>query len=98
MPATVLLPAVKTPHRRARSRDRASCGPTRPGRLVPAHGIRDGTGRTRCPRAGQGEPVLGTVAEVHLPRAKGGQSAEPGCLIAMDRFDVKVQPVLGELR
>jgi hypothetical protein len=46
----------------------------------------------------QDEPVLDTLADVHLPRAQGEQPAELGRLIAMDRFDVKVQPVLGEFR
>src|SRR5262249_9141395 len=46
----------------------------------------------------QDEPVLGTLADVHLPRAKGEKPAKLGCLIAMDRLDVKMQPVLGAFR
>ena len=66
--------------------------------LVLAHGIRDGRGRTRCPRVGRDDPVPVTLADVCLPRAIGEQAAELGCLIAVDGFDVQVQPVLGELR
>jgi hypothetical protein len=47
---------------------------------------------------GQDEPAPGTLPDVHLPRAKGEQPVELRRLIAIDRFDVKVQPVLGELR
>ncbi len=47
---------------------------------------------------GQDEPVLATLADVHLSRAKGEQPVELGRMIAVDGFDVQVQPVLGELR
>jgi hypothetical protein len=46
---------------------------------------------------GQGDPAPVTLADVCLPRAKGEQAAELGCLIAVDGFDVQLQLVLDEL-
>src|ERR1035438_9491908 len=44
------------------------------------------------------EPVRAALADIHLPGAKGEQPVELGSLIAVDGFDIQVQPVLGKLR
>ena len=50
------------------------------------------------PRGRPGRPSSDHLADVCLPRPKGDQTAELGRLIAVDGFDVQVQPVLGKLR
>ena len=80
-------------HVRDRGAVRASCTTT-------VRGVASGTAQAELVtlRVGQDVPAPSSLPDIHLPSAEREQPVKFCQLIAVDRLDVQVQPILDGLR